>query len=74
MRRVYQRQMKPRLIDGKKVCSEWEDIRLKDLNPGFPVAPAVKGGPFGRLSTTLRRLEPGEHIYTLRCRYRVVLA
>lgn len=73
MRRVYQRQMRPTRRGMLPTQHHpWEDIRLKDLRAGFPVAPLVKGGPFGSLTATLRQMPPGEVLHTLRCRYRVI--
>lgn len=73
MRRVYQRQIKPKRRGMLPTeYHPWEDVLLKHL-PDTPVAPAVKGGPFGSLTPTLRRMKPGDKLYTLRCRYRVIL-
>lgn len=71
MKRVYQRQTKPRYENGKKVHAPWEDVLLRDICK--PTEAVYAGGPFGSLSTILRRMRPGDRpVYTLSCRFRVI--
>lgn len=67
MRRVYQRQRK-----GVHRGDNWEDFLLRDLPQRTPVAPSVPGSRFGNLRRTMKRLRPGEIIYTCSARFRVV--